>query len=179
MAKYGKTYWGAQFLNALNHIDYSNRLPRGRTYASNNYVKSIREEFLTEPLFLHGSLTRKARQALIDEFQDKPHRKIFILSLKAGGTGLNLTAAQNVIHFDLWWNPAVERQATDRAYRIGQKNKVMVYRLINKGTLEERIDEMLRDKGLLADLAVSTGEKWLGELNNKELKELVQLSKNM
>lgn len=139
----------------------------------------IRTKLQTEPLFLHGSLSTKERNVLVEDFQNKPHRKIFILSLKAGGTGLNLTAAQHVIHFDLWWNPAVERQATDRAYRIGQKNKVMVYRLINKGTLEERIDEMLKDKGLLADLAVSSGEKWLGELNNSELKELVQLSKTI
>jgi len=136
----------------------------------------IREEFKTEPLFLHGSLSRKQRETLIDDFQNKAYRKIFILSLKAGGTGLNLTQAQNVIHFDLWWNPAVETQATDRAYRIGQKSNVMVYRLINKGTMEERIDDMLKDKKELADLTVSSGEKWLGELNNKELKELVRLT---
>jgi SNF2 family DNA or RNA helicase len=105
--------------------------------------------------------------------------KIFILSLKAGGTGLNLTQAQNVIHYDLWWNPAVETQATDRAYRIGQKNKVIVHRLINKGTMEERIDEMIRDKRELANLTVSSGERWLGELSNKELKELVKLSKDL
>ncbi len=141
--------------------------------------KLIREEFKTEPLFLHGSLTRQQREQMVEDFQNKPHRKIFILSLKAGGTGLNLTQAQNVIHYDLWWNPAVENQATDRAYRIGQLNKVMVHRLINKGTLEERIDEMIKDKKELADLTVSSGEKWLGELNNKELKELVKLSKDL
>lgn len=139
----------------------------------------IRNEFKTEPLFLHGSLTRKQREQFVEDFQTKLHRKIFILSLKAGGTGLNLTQAQNVIHFDLWWNPAVETQATDRAYRIGQKNKVIVHRLINRGTLEERIDEMIKDKKELADLTVSSGEKWLGELNNKELKELVKLSKDL
>ena len=139
----------------------------------------IREEFKTEPLFLHGSLTRKQREEMVDLFQNKPHRKIFILSLKAGGTGLNLTQASNVIHYDLWWNPAVETQATDRAYRIGQKNKVIVHRLINKGTLEERIDEMIRDKRELADLTVSSGEKWLGDLSNKELKDLVKLSKDL
>ncbi len=138
----------------------------------------IRDEFKTGPLFLHGSLSRKQRADLIEDFQTKPYRRIFILSLKAGGTGLNLTQAQNVIHYDLWWNPAVETQATDRVYRIGQKNKVMVYRLINKGTMEERIDEMLRDKKELADLTVSSGEKWLGELNNQELKELVRLTES-
>jgi len=139
----------------------------------------IRDEFKTEALFLHGSLTRQQREKLVEDFQTKPHRKIFILSLKAGGTGLNLTEAQNVIHYDLWWNPAVETQATDRAYRIGQKNKVIVYRLINKGTLEERIDEMIKDKRELADLTVGSGEKCLGELSNKELKELVKLSQDL
>lgn len=139
----------------------------------------IRDELKTEPLFLHGSLTRQQREKLVEDFQTKAHRKIFILSLKAGGTGLNLTQAQNVIHYDLWWNPAVETQATDRAYRIGQKNKVIVHRLINKGTLEERIDEMIKDKRELADLTVSSGEKWLGELSNNELKDLVKLSKDL
>lgn len=138
----------------------------------------IRSELKTEPLFLHGSLSRKERELLVEDFQTKAHKKIFILSLKAGGTGLNLTQAQNVIHYDLWWNPAVETQATDRAYRIGQQNKVIVHRLINKGTMEERIDEMIRDKRELADLTVSSGEKWLGELSNKELKDLVKLSKD-
>ncbi len=141
--------------------------------------KFIRDEFKTEPLFLHGSLTRQQREKLIEDFQTKAHRKIFILSLKAGGTGINLTQAQNVIHYDLWWNPAVETQATDRAYRIGQKNKVIVHRLINKGTLEERIDEMIKDKKDLADLTVSSGEKWLGDLSNKELKKLVKLSNDL
>jgi SNF2 family DNA or RNA helicase/uncharacterized Zn finger protein len=136
----------------------------------------IREEFNTEPLFLHGSLLRQEREKLVEDFQTKTYRRFFILSLKAAGTGLNLTQAQNVIHYDLWWNPAVEKQATDRAYRIGQKKNVIVHRLINKGTLEERIDEMIRDKKQLADLTVSSGEKWLGELSNKELKNLVKLS---
>lgn len=139
----------------------------------------IREQYQTEPLFLHGQLSRLKREELVNDFQNKPHKKFFILSLKAGGTGLNLTAAQNVIHYDLWWNPAVENQATDRAYRIGQKYKVFVYRLINRGTMEEKIDEMLRDKKELADLTVTSGEKWIGELNNKELRELVKLSNEM
>jgi SNF2 family DNA or RNA helicase len=115
---------------------------------------------------------------MVQSFQNFKHHQIFILSLKAGGTGLNLTAAANVIHYDLWWNPAVESQATDRAYRIGQKNNVMVYRLINKNTLEERIDEMIQSKKHLADLAVATGENWLGDLSNQELKDLVKLSQN-
>lgn len=139
----------------------------------------IQNELETEALFLHGGLSRPQREKQIEDFQQKEFHKIFILSLKAGGTGLNLTQAQNVIHYDLWWNPAVERQATDRAYRIGQQNRVLVYRLINKGTLEERIDEMLREKKDLAELTVSSGEQWIGELSNKELKELVKLTKDM
>ncbi|MCH7613887.1 MAG: SWF/SNF helicase family protein, partial [Candidatus Marinimicrobia bacterium] len=128
------------------------------------------------PLFLHGGLSRKKRDEMVENFQEKRNEKTFILSLKAGGTGLNLTAAQNVIHYDLWWNPAVEAQATDRAYRIGQKENVMVYRLLTKGTFEEKIEEMLKRKKELANLTVSTGEKWIGELSNNELKELVNLS---
>lgn len=96
-------------------------------------------------------------------------------SLKAGGTGLNLTAGNHVIHYDLWWNPAVEAQATDRAFRIGQQKNVMVHRLVTKGTLEEKIDDMLRSKKQLANLAVANGEKWIGELSNSEIKQLVAL----
>lgn len=215
MAAYGKTYWGTQFLNALENIDYSNRLSRGRRYASIGSVRSIvinknkihakvqgsrrtpYDVLITVPEFkdkqkkdlvaaikantiiLASLLTRRHRENLVEDFQTKAHKKIFILSLKAGGTGLNLTQAQNVIHYDLWWNPAVETQATDRAYRIGQQNKVVVHRLINKGTMEERIDEMVKDKKELADLTVSSGEKWIGELSNKELKDLVKLSKDL
>ena len=98
-----------------------------------------------------------------------------ILSLKAGGTGLNLTAASNVIHYDLWWNPAVEAQATDRAYRIGQQNNVMVHRFITQGTFEEKINSLLQQKKELANLTVSTGEKWIGEFSDSELRELVTL----
>jgi SNF2 family DNA or RNA helicase len=94
------------------------------------------------------------------------------LSLKAAGTGLNLTAANHVIHFDLWWNPAVEAQATDRAYRIGQKSNVIVHRFITKNTFEERINEMIVSKKELANMTVNTGENWIGNLNNKELRDL-------
>ncbi len=127
------------------------------------------------PLFLHGQLTRKKRDEMVDAFQKEPNQKIFILSLKAGGTGLNLTAANNVIHYDLWWNPAVEAQATDRAFRIGQKKNVMVYRPLCKGTMEEKIDKMIKSKKELANLAVGSGESWIGDLSNKQLKELVEL----
>ncbi len=94
-----------------------------------------------------------------------------MLSLKAGGTGLNLTAANHVIHYDLWWNPAVESQATDRAYRIGQKNRVTVHRLITRDTFEERIDQMIQSKKELANLAVGTGESWVTEMSTTELKK--------
>jgi SNF2 family DNA or RNA helicase len=113
---------------------------------------------------------------MVEEFQRKKHVKIFILSIKAGGTGLNLTAANHVIHYDLWWNPAVEAQATDRAFRIGQQKNVLVHRLISKGTFEEKINQMLQDKKHLADLTVSAGEKWIGDLSNSELKELVNIN---
>lgn len=112
---------------------------------------------------------------MVHAFQNSKQADTFILSIKAGGTGLNLTAAANVIHYDLWWNPAVESQATDRAFRIGQKQNVMVHRIITKGTLEEKIDEMIRSKRKLANLAVSNVEKWIGELSDKELMNLVAL----
>ncbi len=135
----------------------------------------LKEELGIEASFLHGALNPKQREALVTEFQEESHRKVFILSLKAGGTGLNLTAANHVIHYDLWWNPAVENQATDRAFRIGQKKNVMVHRMICKGTLEERIDELLIAKKELADLTVSQGENWIGDLSNADLQKLVAL----
>lgn len=131
------------------------------------------EERYKEPLmFYHGGCTLKQRKEMIQRFQHNPADKIFILSLKAAGTGLNLTAANHVIHYDLWWNPAVEAQATDRAYRIGQKNKVMVHRFITRNTFEERINEMIQSKKALADMTVAAGESWIGNLNNREIKEL-------
>lgn len=129
------------------------------------------------PLFLHGGNSRKQRDDMVEAFQNNRQDSIFILSLKAGGTGLNLTAANHVVHYDLWWNPAVEAQATDRAYRIGQQKNVMVYRLLCEGTLEERIDKMLQDKKELANLTVQTGETWLGDLSNTDLENLVKLGK--
>ena len=100
---------------------------------------------------------------------------IFILSLKAGGFGLNLTAANHVFHFDRWWNPAVENQATDRAFRIGQKKNVFVHKFVCLGTLEERIDQMIEQKKALAESVIGTGETWLTELSNEALKELLSL----
>jgi len=139
----------------------------------------LRERQRREPLFLHGGLTRIRRDALVERFQNDRTERVFILSLKAGGTGLNLTAAANVltaaanvIHYDLWWNPAVEAQATDRAYRIGQQQNVQVHRLITRATFEERINDMIRAKRELADLTVGAGEQWIGNLGSDELEEL-------
>jgi SNF2 family DNA or RNA helicase len=139
--------------------------------------KLVDKKFNTESLFLHGSLSRGKKDKMINDFQNKSQHKIFIISLKAGGTGLNLTAAQNVVHYDLWWNPAVENQATDRAYRIGQKENVMVYRLITTGTFEEKINNMIESKKELADITLKTGENFITEMNNKELKEILNLRK--
>jgi len=127
-------------------------------------------------LFLHGGTSRKQRDEMVVQFQENPHRRIMILTTKAGGTGLNLTAANHVVHYDLWWNPAVEAQATDRAYRIGQNRNVMVYRLITRGTFEEKINTMLGQKQELANLTVSTGEKWITELSTRELKQLFAMN---
>ena len=138
--------------------------------------KIISQECNTEPLFFHGSLTVPQREELIDKFQTEEDSKVMILSLKAGGTGLNLTSATNVIHYDLWWNPAVEDQATDRTYRIGQEKNVMVHRMITLGTFEEKIDEMLKSKKELADLAVYEGEKIITELSDEEIYEIFTLS---
>ncbi len=134
----------------------------------------IRKELLIEPLYLKGSLSKKRRDILIESFNNDKERKIFILSLKAGGVGLNLTEANNVIHYDLWFNPAVENQATDRAFRIGQKKNVNVFRFITQNSFEEKIDKMIKAKQELQDLSVSTGEKWIGKMNDEELKTLFE-----
>ena len=138
--------------------------------------KIIADECNTEPLFFHGSLTVPQREDLINRFQNDKDAKVMVLSLKAGGTGLNLTSATNVIHYDLWWNPAVEDQATDRTYRIGQDKNVMVHRMITLGTFEEKIDEMLKSKKELADLAVYEGEKIITELSDEEIYQIFTLT---
>ncbi|MDR2651120.1 MAG: DEAD/DEAH box helicase [Prevotellaceae bacterium] len=132
----------------------------------------ITERFGEQPMFYHGGCNIKQREEMVKRFQHNRADKIFILSLKAAGTGLNLTAASHVIHYDLWWNPAVENQATDRAYRIGQNKNVMVHRMICKNTFEERIDEMIQRKKHLAEMTVATGENWIGKLSNKELRDI-------
>ena len=129
--------------------------------------------------FLHGGVPVKKRQEMVDRFQTDRSVGILIVSLKAGGTGLNLTAASCVIHYDLWWNPAVEAQATDRAYRIGQRRDVLVYRFVTAGTFEERINAMLEAKRGLADMTVATGETWIGDLPAAELEELLRLQEGV
>ena len=128
--------------------------------------------------FLHGGTTPKQRDVMIRAFQEDPSGPpIFILSLKAGGTGLNLTRANHVFHFDRWWNPAVENQATDRAFRIGQHRNVQVHKFVTLGTLEEKIDEMIESKKGLAQAVIGSGESWLTELSTDDLRELVTLRK--
>ncbi|MFI6433156.1 DEAD/DEAH box helicase [Rhodococcus oryzae] len=135
----------------------------------------LAERFGAEVPFLHGGVSRAKRDAMVDGFQGGDAAPVMLLSLKAGGTGLNLTAANHVVHLDRWWNPAVENQATDRAFRIGQRRDVQVRKLVCVGTLEERIDAMLASKSELADLAVGTGENWITEMSTDELRELMML----
>jgi SNF2 family DNA or RNA helicase len=137
----------------------------------------LQETFGREVLFLHGATPKAHRDRMVERFQGKNDDAppIFILSLKAGGTGLNLTAANHVFHFDRWWNPAVENQATDRAFRIGQMRQVQVHKFLCIGTLEERIDGMIEQKQEIAGAVVGSGESWITKLSNAELKELFAL----
>jgi non-specific serine/threonine protein kinase len=133
--------------------------------------------FGREGLVLHGGTAVAKRKDLIDTFQSATYVPFMVLSLKAGGLGLNLTAANHVIHFDRWWNPAVENQATDRAFRIGQKKSVVVHKFLTEGTIEEKIDRMIEGKIKLAQEVIqSGGEEWITEMNNDELIELFSLS---
>ncbi|MCF8055652.1 MAG: DEAD/DEAH box helicase [Desulfocapsa sp.] len=132
--------------------------------------------FNREGLILHGSVPVGKRKELVETFQGRDYVPFFVLSLKAGGVGLNLTAASHVIHFDRWWNPAVENQATDRAFRIGQKKNVMVHKFLTQGTIEEKIDRMLVEKAKLSnEVVAASGENWLTEMSNEELYELFTL----
>ncbi len=126
-------------------------------------------------LWLHGGLSKARRDELVERFQTDDEPMIFLLSLKAAGTGLNLTAANHVVHFDRWWNPAVEDQATDRAFRIGQSRNVQVRKFICTGTLEEKIDAMIERKKALASSVVGTGEEWITDLSTTQLRELFAL----
>jgi len=142
-------------------------------------VSMIRHKFDIDPLFLHGGTPQARRDELVDRFQSRdPACPLFILSLKAGGVGLNLTAANHVFHFDRWWNPAVENQATDRAFRIGQERTVTVHKLISTGTLEERVDQMIEQKTELSERIIGAGESWLTELSTGQLRDLLTLRHN-
>lgn len=129
-----------------------------------------------EVLWLHGGTPRPRREEMTRRFQESAEPMVFLLSLKAAGTGLNLTAANHVVHVDRWWNPAVEDQATDRAFRIGQRRDVQVRKLVCAGTVEERVDELIERKKALAESVVGSGEEWLTELSTAELREVVRLS---
>ncbi|NEQ97016.1 MAG: DEAD/DEAH box helicase [Cyanothece sp. SIO2G6] len=141
--------------------------------------KYLRHTRHVNTYYLHGGTSRTKRESMIEAFQDPDSEpSIFVLSLKAAGVGITLTQANHVFHFDRWWNPAVENQATDRAFRIGQTKNVFVHKFVAMGTLEERIDEMIEDKKKLAGAIVGSDESWLTELDNDAFKELIALNKN-
>lgn len=176
-------------------VDYSGKFEQLRDICENIYEKRERvlvfTQFkeMTEPiseflekifdrkgLVLHGGTSVKNRGEMVERFNGEEYIPFMVLSLKAGGVGLNLTAANHVIHFDRWWNPAVENQATDRAFRIGQTKNVMVHKFITEGTIEEKIDLMIEEKQKLAgDIIGSAGENWITELDNRQLMELFKL----
>ncbi|MEY9964340.1 superfamily II DNA or RNA helicase [Streptacidiphilus sp. MAP12-16] len=138
----------------------------------------LAERLDSEVLFLHGGMSRRQRDAAVDRFQEPDGPSVFLLSLKAGGVGLNLTAANQVVHLDRWWNPAVEEQATDRAFRLGQLRDVQVRRFVCVGTVEERVDAMIEAKRALADAVVGSGESWLGDLSTDALREVLALTED-
>lgn len=138
-------------------------------------ISKLARRYGITPMFLHGGISKRERDEMVHAFQEGEGPAFFVLSLKAGGVGLNLTRANHVVHYDRWWNPAVENQATDRAFRIGQNKNVQVHKLICQGTLEERIDELIERKKNLSEQVVGSGENWLTEMSNHELKELIEL----
>ncbi len=138
--------------------------------------RHLGERLQIEAPFLHGGVSRGGRDSMVRRFQEGEGSPILLVSLKAGGTGLNLTSASQVIHYDRWWNPAVEDQATDRAWRLGQSHTVLVHKMVCEGTLEERISQLIDDKRRLADSVLGTGEQWLTELSTDDLRALVMLT---
>jgi non-specific serine/threonine protein kinase len=144
------------------------------TSALHDFLASI---FGRSGVILHGSVPVRQRQSLVDAFQKRAtYIPFMVLSLKAGGVGLNLTEAKHVVHFDRWWNPAVENQATDRAFRIGQQKNVVVHKFITQGTIEEKIDTMLEEKTRLSEEVIASGgEEWITELDNDHLMDLFSL----
>jgi SNF2 family DNA or RNA helicase len=154
---------------------------REKTLVFSQYVETldcleriIKKELGEVALIYHGGLSQNVRTETINKFQNDPLARIMLISLKAGGLGLNLTAASRVIHYDLWYNPAVENQATDRAFRIGQKRNVFVHRFITRNSFEEKIDAMISSKQELADMTIKSGESWLARMSHNELKELFE-----
>ncbi|MBF0555572.1 MAG: DEAD/DEAH box helicase [Nitrospirae bacterium] len=142
-------------------------------------VGYIRKTFHYSTYYIHGGTSRTKREQMIDEFQDKETEpSVFVLSLKAGGVGITLTKATHVFHFDRWWNPAVEDQATDRVFRIGQKKNVFAHKFVTIGTLEERIDSMIEDKKRISSSIIGTDESWLTELDNEAFKKLISLNQS-
>ena len=137
--------------------------------------ETLARELEVDADFYHSGCTQNQRNEMVRKFQENPDVKVLILSLKAAGTGLNLTAASQVIHYDLWWNPAIEAQATDRAFRIGQTKNVQVHRFITKGTFEEKIDALLEAKKAVAQMTVNAGETWLADMDDKQLGEIFAL----
>ncbi len=141
---------------------------------------NLEKRFTQKVFLMHGRVPKNKRDEMLLQFQEDPRApKIFVLSLKTGGYGLNLTKANHVFHYDRWWNPAVENQATDRAYRIGQEKNVQVYKFICTGTLEERIDHMIESKQALASSVIGKGDEWLTELSTEELKDIFTLRNNL
>lgn len=173
----GKMRLLIDLLQAIKSLDEKTLIFTQYVKTGDLLVNLLEKELKIKIPFLHGRLTTKERDKIVKDFQTNAEVKILVVSLKAGGTGLNLTAANHVIHYDLWWNPAVENQATDRTYRIGQTKNVLVHRLLTQGTLEQQIDEIIQSKKELAELTVVTGEHWITEMSNKELKQLIKLRK--
>jgi len=138
----------------------------------------LQETLGIEALFFHGGVARKRRDELVERFQQPGGPPVMVLSLKAGGVGLNLVRANHVFHFDRWWNPAVENQATDRAFRIGQRRAVAVHKFLCAGTLEDRIDALIEQKQALAQEIVGAGEDWLSELSTSQLRDLLSLRRD-
>ena len=142
----------------------------------NHLAAFLKEIFHADGYVLHGGTPVASRGKIVEAFQGEAYVPFIVLSVKAGGTGLNLTKANHVIHFDRWWNPAVENQATDRAFRIGQKKNVMVHKLVCQKTIEEKIDKVIESKKELAENVIgSSGESWITELGNDELMSLLRL----
>ena len=139
-------------------------------------VRRLQQRFGREVAFLHGGVAKRSRDELVERFSRGSGPTVFVLSLKAGGSGLNLTRANHVFHYDRWWNPAVENQATDRAFRIGQTKAVQVHKFVCAGTLEDKIDALLERKAVLSEQVVGAGEGWLTELSSAQLRDLVSLS---